>query len=205
MRVCLASLARELSRVPSGGAARGAASNGKLGRQKILDPAFPIPKIPTLGPWRAGAIPALGMQPSAKPQLGALDVRAPCSGVPAVSVIAAPGIVAVSTSPVMGASLHAQPELRFAHARVHPWARTWACTLLTPACWRAFQRSGRGDFDGERPALGLAHVALISGEPQCQRPDCGGPQCQNWDSGAPTFSIWGNGSHPDSETWDSAL
>ena len=67
----------------------------------------------------------------------------------------------------MGASLHAQPELRFAHARVHPWARTWACTLLTPACWRAFQRPGRGDIDGERSALGLAHVALISGIGGC--------------------------------------
>ena len=31
----------------------------------------------------------------------------------------------------------------------------WACTLLVPACWRAFKRSGRGDFDGERSALGL--------------------------------------------------
>ena len=92
-------------------------------------------------------------------------VGCPCSvlRVPSASVIAAPGIVAVPISPVMSASMHAQPELTVAHARVHPWARKWACTLLVPACWRAFQRPGRGDIDGERSALGLAHVVLISG------------------------------------------
>ena len=55
-----------------------------------------------------------------QPQVSALDVRAPCSGVPSASVIVAPSIVAMPISPVMGASLHAQPELTFAHARVHP-------------------------------------------------------------------------------------
>ena len=131
------------------------------------------------------------------PELSALDVRAPCSGVTSASVIAAPGIVAVPISPVMGASLHAQPELTFAHgvARVHP-ARTWARTLLVPACWPAFQRPSCGDIDGERSVLGLAHVALISGRGGCMASAACWPacrcwtQCQSWDSGAPTFPTW---------------
>ena len=65
-------------------------------------------------------IPSTGNEAERQPELGALDIRAPCSGDPAASVIATPGIVAVSISPAMGASLHAHPELEIcARTRSH--------------------------------------------------------------------------------------
>ena len=70
-----------------------------------------------------------------QPQVSALDIRAPCSGGPAASVIATPGIVVVSISP-HGCVAARTSRLRFAHACVHPWE---VHTLLVPACWHVLR------------------------------------------------------------------
>ena len=73
------------------------------GLKKIQDSAFSIPKIPTLGLWELLASSALGMQPSASPSLvRSLDIRAPCSGDPAASVIDLAAAAAAADMPAAG-------------------------------------------------------------------------------------------------------